>query len=277
MQATLLNTPTKLKAASEDPVASRIRARRLALGWSLKKLSEATGGLAPSFLFNIENSRKVPSEDVAVRIAHAIDDAHHEPTYRAWARAKSRGRTGRIDHEAMLTAWELLRHPFGEAATECAPAEAATRTPEARDTSRLRVPVLATASDPGDGVRPLPEQVINSLSLDPQTYGHDADLARDRFARLRRPFAFPLAEAQASRVRLAGGTLAIVTRESPIAPEPRSAWVVRVGGQLEVVSGAAYNGELIPAELRAAGLDSVVALRAATVGRIDLLLPDVRI
>lgn len=277
MSDALLNTPTKLKAASEDPVASRIRTRRLALGWSLKRLSEATGGLAPSFLFNIENSRKVPSEEVAVRIAHAIDDAQHEATYRAWARAKSRGRTGRIDHEAMLTAWELLRHPFGDHHAAAVPAELPPLSNDNREASRLRVPVLATASDPGDGVRPLPEQVINTLSLDPQIYGHDAELARERFSRLRRPFAFPLDDDQAARTLLVGGTLAIVTRETPIAPEPRSSWVVRVDGRLEVVSGAAFNGDVIPTELRASGIDSVVALRSATVGRIDLLLPDVRV
>ena len=265
----------KARPATEDPIAHRIRTRRLALGWSLKRLSEATGGLAPSFLFNIENSRKVPSEEVAARIAHAIDDLAFESTYRAWARAKSRGRTGRIDHEAMLSAWELLRNPFGENA----PPDIATAPPvnEEREASRLRVPVLATASDPGDGVRPIPEQVINTLSLDPQSYGHDSELARDRFSRLRRPFAFPLGAEAAQRAGLVGGTLAVVTRDEAASPNPNSAYVVRLNGMLEVVTGAMYAGAPIPARLRAAGLDSPEALRAATVGRIDHLLPDVRV
>src|SRR6187399_407867 len=110
--------PTRV--APDDPVAGRIHQRRMELGWSLKRLSEATGGLAPSFLFNIENGRKVPSEDVAARIALALEDGAHETTYRAWARAKSRGRTGRIDHEAMLKAWGRLRNPFGGAIDELA-------------------------------------------------------------------------------------------------------------------------------------------------------------
>ena len=269
------STAVKARPATEDPVANRIRTRRLALGWSLKKLSEATGGLAPSFLFNIENSRKVPSEEVAARIAHAIDDTAHEATYRAWARAKSRGRTGRIDHDAMLSAWELLRNPFGEPTTPGA--APVTPTGESRDAGRLRVPVLATASDPGDGVRPIPEQVINTLSLDPLSYGHDAEQARERYSRMRRPFAFPLADEQAARAGLMGSTLAVVTRDEAVTPDPRAAYVVRVDGRLEVVSGSVYAGGAIPTELQAAGLADANALRAATVGRIDHLLPDVRI
>ena len=142
--AVLENHP---RHAVEDPVALRIRERRLGLGWSLKRLSEATGGLAPSFLFNIENGRKVPSEDVAVRIAHALDDVAYEATYRAWARAKSRGRTGRIDHEAMLRAWEQLRNPFGgaSAAPEPVAGPGAGRRTVARSRARDERAIPATA------------------------------------------------------------------------------------------------------------------------------------
>ena len=256
----------------EDPVALRIRERRLALGWSLKRLSESTGGLAPSFLFNIENGRKVPSEDVAVRIAQALDDVSFEDTYRAWARAKSRGRTGRIDHEAMLRAWEQLRNPFGGA---CAAPEPIMGP--VRDAGRLRIPVLARPSDPGDGVRPLPELVINTLSLDPQAYGHDSELARERYARLRRPFAFPLDEEHASRVGLPANSLAVVTRESADPPDTRAVYVVRCNGRLEPVRGTALAGGSIPDTLRCEGLSSSESLRAAVVGRIDLVVPDVRL
>ena len=257
----------------EDPVANRIRERRLALGWSLKRLSEATGGLAPSFLFNIENGRKVPSEDVAVRIAHALDDSPFEATYRAWARAKSRGRTGRIDHEAMLRAWEQLRNPFGNSGA----ANPEPVTGPVRDMGRLRIPVLATSADPGDSVRPLPEMVINTLSLDPQAYGHDSELARERYTRLRRPFAFPLDDEHASRVGLPGNSLAVVTREGADPPDTRAVYVVRCAGRLEPVRGTALAGGGIPDALRVVGLATSEALRAAVVGRIDLVLPDVRL
>jgi hypothetical protein len=239
----------------------------------LKRLSEATGGLAPSFLFNIESGRKVPSEDVAVRIARALDDSAFEATYRAWARAKSRGRTGRIDHDAMLRAWEQLRNPFGNGDT----AAPEPIVGPVREASRLRIPVLATPADPGDSVRPLPEMVINTLSLDPQAYGHDAELARERYARLRRPFAFPLDDERASRVGLPGSSLAIVTRESADPPDTRAVYVVRCAGRLEPVRGTALAGGGIPDALRAEGLSSSEALRAAVVGRIDLVLPDVRL
>ncbi len=262
---------THARCQVEDPVANRVRERRLALGWSLKRLSEATGGLAPSFLFNIENGRKVPSEDVAVRIARALEDSAHEATYRAWARAKSRGRTGRIDHDAMLRAWEQLRNPFGSPPAQPEPAPAPIR-----DAGRLRVPVLATASDPGDGVRPLPEMVINTLSLDPQTYGHDAELARERFARLRRAFAFPLDDGLAAHAGLPGAMLAVVTREGADPPDTRATYVVRCDSRLEVVRGTALAGGAIPEALRLRGFHAAEQLRAAVVGRIDLLLPDVR-
>ncbi len=262
---------------ADDPVASRIRQRRTELGWSLKKLSEATGGLAPSFLFNIESGRKVPSEDVAARIAHALEDGAYEATYRAWARAKSRGRTGRIDHEAMLRAWEQLRNPFGDPpATPELTAPPATNGAVAREGTRLRIPVLASPRDPGDGIRPVPEMIINTLSLDPGIWGHDSAMARERLEKLRRPFAFPLEETQAARASLPGGYLAIVTREPVGEPDVHAAYVLHYEDRLEVVSGTTVAGGPIPPALRRAGLDSTKAILDAVIGRIDLLLPDVR-
>src|SRR5260221_14526313 len=98
--------------ATDDPVALRIRTLRMSQGLSYKKLSEAAGGLATSFLFDIEHERKVPGEDVAARIALALGDGAYEQLYRAWARVKSRGRNGRVDHESMLGAWGRLRAGF---------------------------------------------------------------------------------------------------------------------------------------------------------------------
>src|SRR5262247_2241398 len=156
-------TTTPRGAASapvaDDPVALRIRALRLSQGLSYKRLSEAAGGLATSFLFNIEHGRKVPGEDVAARIAVALGDGAYEQLYRSWARVKSRGRNGRADHEAMLGAWERLRAGFGVTDSGAGGAERKHHdgVDGARDAGRLRVAVLATAADPGDGVRPGPE------------------------------------------------------------------------------------------------------------------------
>jgi transcriptional regulator with XRE-family HTH domain len=263
---------------AEDPVASRIRALRMAQGLSYKRLSDAAGGLATSFLFNIEHGRKVPGEDVAARIATALGDGAYEQLYRAWARVKSRGRNGRADHESLLGAWERLRAGF--AVTDAGLASGAGADAEregARDAGRLRVPVLASAMDPGDGVRPDAERVLNTLSLDPSLYGNDAAIARERFAALRRPFGFPLDAAQAARAPgLPAGYLAIVSREPLAGPRDEDAHVVRAAGRLEVVRGAAFAGAPLPDAVRAAGLADPAALRAAYVGRIALLLPDVR-
>lgn len=277
MSGALTSAKPAPRLPADDPVAGRIRQRRHELGWSLKRLSEATAGLAPSFLFNIESGRKVPSEDVAARIAHALDDGAFEATYRAWARAKSRGRTGRIDHDAMLKAWEQLRNPFGDPPTVPElTAPPVTNGVAARDGSRLRIPVLASPRDPGDGVRPVPEMIINTLSLDPGLWGHDSALARERFERLRRPFAFPLDESQAARASLPGGYLAVVTREPVGEPDVHAAYVLHYDDRLEVVSGVALLGGPIPNVLRRAGLDSTKQILDAVIGRIDLLLPDVR-
>src|ERR1043166_5484404 len=129
---------------ADDPVALRIRTLRLSQGLSYKRLSEAAGGLATSFLFNIEHGRKVPGEDVAARIAVALGDGAYEQLYRAWARVKSRGRNGRVDHESMLGAWERLRAGFaltddGARATPAAAARNESVEPaDARDAGRLR-------------------------------------------------------------------------------------------------------------------------------------------
>ena len=265
-------------AVADDPVALRIRTLRLSQGLSYKRLSEAAGGLATSFLFNIEHGRKVPGEDVAARIAVALGDGAYEQLYRAWARVKSRGRNGRADHEAMLGAWERLRAGFGVADNGAGTPERKMDVVDgARDAGRLRVAVLATAADPGDGVRPGPELVVNTLSLDPSLYGHDATLARERYTRLRRPFAFPLDAEQAARAPgLPAGYLAVVTRETGELPRRDAAYVVRVNGRLEVVPGSALAAGSAPEPLRASGLTDASALRGALVGRIDLLLPDVR-
>src|SRR5437016_8697364 len=138
-------------AAADDPVALRIRTLRMSQGLSYKKLSEASGGLATSFLFNIEHGRKVPGEDVAARIALALGDGAYEQLYRAWARVKSRGRNGRADHGSMLDAWERLRAGFavpddGARASAGTPAaESHDEHDPARDAGRLRVPVLSGA------------------------------------------------------------------------------------------------------------------------------------
>lgn len=283
-----------------DPVAARIRSRRLGLGWSLKRLSEAAGGLAPSFLFNIENGRKVPSEEVAVRIARALEDDAHEATYRAWALAKSRGRAIRRNHLELQAAWDLLRTPFGEpvqpyaaptldetshhdheaarvalaAAAEAGPI--VRMAPDAREATRLSVPVLESGSDPGDGVRPPASLVINTLKLDPTVWGRDAARAREHFARLRRPFAFVVDSLQATRSpRLVAGYIAVVTRDAAAVEDgtlrPEEAYVVRVNGRLEVASGAALRGEHpLPAPLSNA---SAPSWRSHVLGRVDMLLP----
>src|SRR3989442_9003355 len=167
-----LSRPHGASPSAEDPVASRIRTLRMSQGLSYKRLSEAAGGLATSFLFNIEHGRKVPGEDVAARIAVALGDGAYEQLYRAWVRVKSRGRNGRADHEALLGAWERLRTGFG--VTDSGVAGSAERGDGegAREAGRLRVAVLAGATDPGRGGRPGPRLGGDTLGPAPSLHGH---------------------------------------------------------------------------------------------------------
>ena len=146
----------------------------------------------------------------------------------------------------------------------------------ARDAGRLRVAVLATAADPGDGVRPGAELVVNTLSLDPSLYGHDAPQARERFSALRRPFAFPLDAEQAARAPgLPAGYLAVVSRE-PFG-EPRRGRCVRGArrraGSRWCPARPCSRRARRPEPLRATGLANAAALRAALVGRIACCCP----
>src|SRR5262249_61612204 len=80
--------PKKRRArTSADPFASLIRKLRTERGLSLQALGKRVTASAPH-LFNIETGRKLPSEELAARIASALD---LDPVaFRAWIRAAGR-------------------------------------------------------------------------------------------------------------------------------------------------------------------------------------------
>ena len=67
-----------------------------------------------------------------------------------------------------------------------------------------------------------------------------------------------------------------MTREPVGEPDPHAAYVLHWDDRLEVVAGETLAGGPIPNALRRVGLESTTQLLAAVIGRIDLLLPDVR-
>lgn len=88
-------------AQAQDPVARRIQERRTEFGWSLAELAERAGLRAPSHIFHIEAGEKIPSEEVAVRLADALGEDRE--VFRAWARLR-----GRSDLRSALSAARTL-------------------------------------------------------------------------------------------------------------------------------------------------------------------------
>lgn len=288
--------------ALAGPIAIRLRRLRLQRGLSLKKLgalaADPSGrALAASFIHAVEAGTKVPGEEVALRLARALGDEQQAALYSAWSQTQSRGRSSRADHLTLLQAWQTLRFaglaadaeetPEDPAAPRRSPTAAPVRarrteSEAAEREARLSIPVLEEGVDPGDGVRPARELVINTLSLDPNTFGREAPAARDVLQRLRRPFAFLLSARQAGRgLRLLPGAYAIVSREtsawSPGVPAMHDAFALRVPGGIELVSGAALAGATPPPEaLMTAGLRHADALRAQVIGKVAFLLPGLR-
>jgi transcriptional regulator with XRE-family HTH domain len=78
------NLPPK---PSPDAIAKRIETRRKELGWTLADLAREAGLKAPSYVLHIEKGDKVPSEDVAERLARALGE--DVESFTAWARLRT--------------------------------------------------------------------------------------------------------------------------------------------------------------------------------------------
>jgi transcriptional regulator with XRE-family HTH domain len=100
-----MTDPEKPEPRGTAAILERIRNRRAALGLSGTELARRAD-ISPSYVSLIERGLKVPEEDVAARLAHALED--DEDLYRAWARAERYGlekldqlqRLGRLTRDA---------------------------------------------------------------------------------------------------------------------------------------------------------------------------------
>lgn len=72
---------------SPDPIAARIASARHARRWSLADLAREAGLKAPSYVRHIERGEKIPSEDVAARLAIALGE--DVESFVAWARLRA--------------------------------------------------------------------------------------------------------------------------------------------------------------------------------------------
>jgi len=265
-----------------DPIGQRIKDLRVARGLTLQDLADKVE-VAPSHVYHVENGDKVPSEDLAVKLARALRD--DEDLYRAWARARSRSDFYTAVESAEVLAQYLRTAKQGPVETEPVRREATQEQwerPElhgaidemryslhtifprrigAPSPARLLVPMFAAGEDPGQA--PELSRVVEMLRLDPR--------ALDPAETLERPFAYPLTGPTTKRVEglLPDRGDAIFTRRVlPVVAH--EIYAVRQAGHV-VLSRAMWNGRellLLPAPGRS---DFIVLPAASEVEAASLI------
>jgi transcriptional regulator with XRE-family HTH domain len=262
-----------------DPIGQRIKDLRVARGLTLQELADKVG-VAPSHVFHVESGDKVPSEELAVKLARALRD--DEDLYRAWARARSRSDfytavesagvlaeymrsakqamvEGPVRREATQEQWERPQ-VYGALDEERSSALFAKHI-AMPSPARLLIPMIAAGEDPGP--EPALSQVLEVLRLDPR--------ALDPAEPLERPFAYRLTGATTQRVEglLPDRGVAIFTRRVlPVVPH--EIYAVRREGRI-VLSRAMWNGRellLLPAP----GASDFVVLPAANEADVAMLI-----
>ena len=208
--------------------------------------------VAPSHIFHIENGTKVPSQELAVRLARALGE--DEDLYRAWARARSRSdfytavdsaavlanylrgseaamlvSTGR---EAVEADWARPRDSRVSDQEPVVSFLSMTSVTEGPGPARLLVPVFAEGEDPGSD--PRPRGAFDTLRLDPRLLGS--------IELLDRPFAYPLSHRSTRRVEgiLPARGIAVITRRF-LPLRAHEVYAVRTGPGI-VLTRTMWNG-----------------------------------
>lgn len=283
------------RSPGPDPVARRIRRKRQMLDWSLEELARRAGLKSRSYVHHIESGDRVPSEEVAVRLARALGE--DVEVFRAWARVRGGGRTDwpeAMDSARMLSdvrylhALEDPRHEVmhisasrlaGPEADRPSPAPAVALGGAFHDRDvDLSVPLIAEGAYPGTGDQP--KNVEGRLVLRPDLARAAPEVLR-RIAALRGPFAYLLTPENTRRCRglLPPGFYAVATRD--VLPlEPWEAYVVRLRGDVQL-GYVRWDGErllLLPTEgesdFEVRDAPDEEALLALVVGKIALLVPE---
>ena len=99
----LLKPPRDPDDSPRDMVAHRIERHRKGRGMTLKDLADKVGLDSPSYIWAIEKGKKVPTVDLARKLARALGD--DEELFVAWARA------GREKSEERRTLNRLIADP----------------------------------------------------------------------------------------------------------------------------------------------------------------------
>ena len=172
------------------------------MGLSLRGLARAARLQAGSHVLHIENGDKVPSPDVAARLAEALGD-----------------------DVALYRAWATTRHRGDLATTLAAAAEVERRLDSARGRAgSAGVPLIAADHDPGAEPEPACA-VLDRVVVDPRVLGAAE-------ANLGSPFAVRVTAAMAARCRgaLRSGEVAVVARGQVDTLFPHRVYAVRHAG-----------------------------------------------
>lgn len=247
-------------------LSARIRARRSQLGLTGAELAQRSS-ISPSYVSLIESGAKVPDDDVAAKLARALED--DEDLYRACARGARLG-PERLDLLSRLGAASrtpayLSLVESGQAVPKLAgsdeaddlalrmrevagrlsspPSAASPAGADARvsSSSVVSVPVLAEGSDPIalDGAEPA-RAIVDSMLVDRRLLG---PAVRDLFA-------YDLTPRSLAHLRGAAEAGDRLVFQRPAAPSPDRICVVRRDGGL-LLSRVLFNGRtllLLPGE-----------------------------
>ena len=191
------------------------------MGLSLSEAAARAGILAPSFLHHIEHGERIPSEEVAARLALALGD--DEELYRAWSRLR-----GGAGLSAALAAAHTIERHLGAAP---GPSREGSVAVEPTPAALLRVPRLPWGADPGTLAEPS-RDAAEILRFDPAALPREAWL---------RPFAYRL---EGDSIGLfVTGDLVLVTRNAwPI--QSTAIYVVRSPRGIELSRVAWRDGTL---------------------------------
>jgi transcriptional regulator with XRE-family HTH domain len=252
--------------ATSDPLGSLIRERRLAKNWSLERLAQEVG-LEPgatSFLSRIEQGEKVPSFDVAERLAECLD-LPRSPLVE-WAERARYMLYSRKSLKDRPDDWS----PFPSAEWIPGP----SRIPEHRRRS-------------GDDDIPVYEERVDPTRGEPRSYVRRDDIQKFLSPATRRalvnPFIAVISDRDFERLRrpVYGAdrpTYALVSRRPVQTIDPEEPYAIRAGGRL-LLAYVGWDGHdvfILPApgksRLRSASAEGLEGLQKRIVGQVLVLM-----
>jgi len=214
-----------------DQHHERIKRLRLMRGIAVHQLAEMIG-ISGSYIYLIESGDKIPDEDIARKLARALED--DERLYLAWVRASKPRKpqealSADAEYAAMVQDGTIEVKMVASDQISFEPASPPVRSPNMRmsdfsaGSDVLRVPIIPIGTDPASSK----VEVLDYVSL--QT---DVIPAKDR-SRIVKPFAYRVTGEAVRRVHrtLQEGDVVVISRE-PGEVEREEIYAVRFEGRI---------------------------------------------